>query len=93
METILNQKIGTLFNLRFCKELSFEDAVQWWKSIIPLFIPFVHTALEGIITTKVKSPAHISSCIETFISLVELTRDANKEQYNRFAEQVELVKL
>lgn len=90
IETMVNQKVGSLFKLKFREDISFESALNIWKEVIPLFISFAHTTLKEITKTKVKSQTHIDSSVEMFISLVESTRESNKKHYDKFANTVKL---
>ncbi|PAD70377.1 hypothetical protein CHH83_03380 [Bacillus sp. 7586-K] len=88
IETILNQKVGNRFKLRFKQDIGFDSALDSWKKVIPLFISFAATALKEITNTKVKSQTHIDTSVEMFMSLVESTREVNKENYDNFSKLV-----
>lgn len=84
IEEIVEKKITSKFSIHFKEELTFEEYIERWKGLFPLFISLAPTALKTALDSKMKVTEDINFSINQLKGQVEATRDSNKDKYNEF---------
>jgi len=87
LEIVLNKPIPNYFNLTFIKNLSPNQGISHWASIIEAACGFTSPLADGL-ADGFKTREKVEKAIQTFQGLVVSTREANASIYSKFAEQV-----
>jgi len=87
LEDILNKQIPNLFRLDFKANLSFEEAIDKWASIVNAASAYTEPLVEGL-ADGFKTRETVDKAILRFQSDIVATREALTTIYDEFAKQV-----
>ncbi len=87
LEIILNKPIPNYFNIAFKNNLSPEQGIVQWSSIIEAASGFTSPLAEGL-SDGFQTREKVEESIKIFQGQLVSTREPNKEVYLKFAEQV-----
>jgi len=87
LEDMLNKQIPNTFDLTFNTNVSFEDAIDKWSSIVNTASAFTEILVEGL-ADGFKTRETVDKSTQGFRSLIAATREANDTIYSEFAKQV-----
>jgi hypothetical protein len=87
LEIFLNKQISNLFSVVFRSNLSPEEAIERWSSIVEPASAFTEPLINGL-SDGFKTHETVDGAIRTFQSLIAATKQANAAIYAEFAKQV-----
>jgi len=88
IETFVGRAVPNPCRLSFGNSVSLRQAIAIWKRIVETTNPLA-TSLEEAIADGLKSATNVKKAINTFQSLVQSTREANKPIYDEFASKID----
>jgi hypothetical protein len=89
LETYLGRSIPDRFLLNFGAGISHWQAATFWKPIVESSLSF-YQPLDSAIGLGLKSNVNVPAAIQTFTSLMEATKSANKALFEAFAATVQV---
>jgi len=87
LEVILDKIIPNLFNLEFRDNLSPGQAKNLWSRIVEITSSFTAPLKEGL-SDGFRNKKAVDDAINTFRSLVNSTKEANKEIFEEFSSKI-----
>ncbi len=87
LEKLLNRRVANKFSIKFCDNITFEEAKSNWRSIIDIASSFVDKLDEGL-QDGIKNQEKIDAARQTFISLISAVRNANSTVIDEFASKI-----
>lgn len=90
IETFLGQPVPDRTALRFRDNCTPRDAISRWQPVVDAALSFSAQLVEAT-DTGLKNPETVRRAMQNFEGMVEATAEPNRAQYQRFADQVEIV--
>ena len=90
LEIFLDKPIPNLFRAAFKDKMTLEKAIEAWQPIVKSSSPFNVQLKDGLLY-GLKSTDKVAASINTFRSLIESTKEANKVIFNAFANKTTLL--
>jgi hypothetical protein len=87
LETILDAPLSDDYALRFRKNCSPSEGAENWRALLNTLLPFVGH-LSSAADNNLQNQERVSSALAMFQSMVESTVEANRPQFNTFAQLV-----
>lgn len=87
LESITGRKIANKFSIKFCENLSIDEAKNEWRPIIDIASSFVEQLSNGL-QDGIKNREKIDSARSLFVQLMSAVRRANSEVMDSFSEKV-----
>lgn len=86
-ESILNEKIDDLLELKVAKVMSIDQMIEEWNKVLPAILPFAKHLSSGI-DSGLKNKEKISSALSSFNDMIIATRPTNAGIFDKFKEAV-----
>ncbi|WP_400078579.1 AIPR family protein [Winogradskyella sp. R77965] len=87
LENILNRRIPNKFSIKFCRNITFDEAKSLWRTIVMIGTAFVTQLNEGL-QDGIKNQEKIDDARQTFVSLMSAVRTANAQVIDNFSSEV-----
>ena len=87
LENLLNRRVPNKFSVEFCRNLSFSEAKELWRTIVIIGTSFVAQLNDGL-QDGIKNKERINTARTTFVSLMGAVRAANSEVVDQFAHEI-----
>lgn len=89
IETMLGRAVSDRYSLRFKRNISPEQGLEIWRPVIDAAVSFSNT-LTSASDRGLKSQERVKHAIESFGSMIEMSRPANSTPFDALASATEL---
>lgn len=88
LETIIGRPIPSKFSIRFRTVLSVTQAIDNWRPVVDLTVPFVGQLANAFSGGNMTNRDTVTSAINNFVDMLEAVRTPNAIILDAFAEQI-----
>ena len=89
METILSKPIPNRFDLHFSKNISPAEGTEIWNPIVDMMLSLSNQLSDAFSRNRISNES-IAKAVPNFVGVVASIKDIQKEQFDKFAVNVQL---